>query len=316
MKKIFLAMAIAIVTGTAVSAQDDDKEDKIVVSTHQTDKEDGYEGHSASRCGIKFNFQLIGVTKVELESVDGFPLAGTATTQKTAQGKTAIDDMVHTSAIITYSSSSKSGFIPGKDYYISTLPCNLYGGYRLSIYRDGLVAHYFGVHQKVELGEFISPDDLVESELEFDKPGAPLVEEGRPKMDSKTHNLFVQYRKKPTEANKQALLDQMCVRYDKVVARKKNKLRELEREARTYSIVEHMQGIVGEWCRIEKPASNSNFFASSTLEGTRIRKMPGWCCVAHQLPMLISAMHLSPMPSMPPSSPDLPMKKDRTTIRL
>ena len=202
MKKIFLAMAIAIVTGTAVSAQDDDKEDKIVVSTHQTDKEDGYEGHSASRCGIKFNFQLIGVTKVELESVDGFPLAGTATTQKTAQGKTAIDDMVHTSAIITYSSSSKSGFIPGKDYYISTLPCNLYGGYRLSIYRDGLVAHYFGVHQKVELGEFISPDDLVESELEFDKPGAPLVEEGRPKMDSKTHNLFVQYRKKPTEANK------------------------------------------------------------------------------------------------------------------
>ena len=33
MKKIFLAMAIAIVTGTAVSAQDDDKEDKIVVST-------------------------------------------------------------------------------------------------------------------------------------------------------------------------------------------------------------------------------------------------------------------------------------------
>ena len=111
MKKIFLAMAIAIVTGTAVSAQDDDKEDKIVVSTHQTDKEDGYEGHSASRCGIKFNFQLIGVTKVELESVDGFPLAGTATTQKTAQGKTAIDDMVHTSAIITYSSSSKSGFI-------------------------------------------------------------------------------------------------------------------------------------------------------------------------------------------------------------
>ena len=69
MKKIFLAMAIAIVTGTAVSAQDDDKEDKIVVSTHQTDKEDGYEGHSASRCGIKFNFQLIGVTKVELESV-------------------------------------------------------------------------------------------------------------------------------------------------------------------------------------------------------------------------------------------------------
>mgnify|MGYP001107272118 FL=1 len=154
--------------------------------------------------------------------------------------------MAHTSTIITYISSEKSGFIPGKDYYISTLPCNLYGGYRFSIYKDGLVAHYFGVHQKVELGEFISPDDLVESELEFDKPGAPLVEKGRPKMDSKTHKLFVLYRKNPTEANRQALLDQMGVRYDKVVARKKNKLRELEREARTYSIVEHMQGIVDE----------------------------------------------------------------------
>lgn len=316
MKKIFLAMAIAIVTGTAVSAQDDDKEDKIVVSTHQTDKEDGYEGHSASRCGIKFNFQLTGVTKVELESVDGFPLAGTATTQKTVQGKTAIDDMVHTSTIITYSSSNKSGFIPGKDYYISTLPCDLYGGYRLSIYRDGLVAHYFGVHQKVELGEFISPDDLVESELEFDKPGAPLVEEGRPKMDSKTHNLFVQYRKKPTEVNKQALLDQMCVRYDKVVARKKTSFVNWSVKPGLTALWNICKVLWAKWYRIEKSASNSNFFVSSILEGTRTRKTLGWCCVAHQLPMLISAMHPSPMPSMPPSSPDLPMKKDRTTIRL
>ena len=41
-------------------------------------------------------------------------------------------------------------------------------------------------------------------------------------------------------------MDRMGIRYDKVVARKKNKLRELEREAKTYSIVEHMQGIVNE----------------------------------------------------------------------
>lgn len=174
-------MAVAIVTGTAVSAQDSNKEDKIVVSTHQTDKADGYEGDSANRCGIKFNFRLTGVTKVELESVDGLPLAGAATICKDVQGKAAIGDMAHTSTIITYSSSDKSGFIPGKDYYISTLPCDLYGGYRLSIYRDGLVAHYFGVHQKVDLGEFISPDDLVESELEFDKPGAHSWKKGAPK---------------------------------------------------------------------------------------------------------------------------------------
>lgn len=242
MKKLFLAMAIAIVTATAVSAQ----EDKMVISTVQTDKDNRYDSNSATHCGIKFNIQLSGVTKVELESVDGNYLAGTAKLKKNAQGMPIVDKVENASTIITFNSNNKSGFTPGKDYYIFTLPCDLYGGYRLSIYRNGLVAHYFGVHQTVELGTFISPDDLVESELEFDKPNAPLVEEGRPKMDSKTHNLFVQYRKKPTDTNRQALLDQMGVRYDKVVARKKNKLRELEREARTYSIVEHMQGIVNE----------------------------------------------------------------------
>ena len=246
MKKYLLAMAVAIVTATAMSAQKDDNDSKMTVSIHQTDQEDGYEGNSEQRCGIRFNLPMAGVMKIEVESVDGLPLAGTALTRQDAFGKTVVGDMAYTSTIITYTSSEKSGFTPGKDYCISTLPCNLYGGYRFSIYKDGLVAHYFGVHQKVELGEFISPDDLVESELEFDKPGAPLVEKGRPKMDSKTHKLFVRYRKNPTEANKQALLDQMGVRYDKVVARKKNKLRELEREARTYSIVEHMQGIVDE----------------------------------------------------------------------
>lgn len=238
-------MAIAIVTVTAVSAQENGKTDRMVIPAVQTDKQGVY-NNSSICCGIKFNIRLSGVTKIELESVDGNPLAGTASIKKDAQGKPTVNDIENASTIITFSTADKSGFTPGKDYYISTLPCDLYGGYRLSIYRDGLVAHYFGVHQSVEPGIFITPDDLVESELEFDKPGAPLVEEGRPKMDSKTHPLFLQYRRKPTEANRQALLEQMGVRYDKVVARKKNKLRELEREARTYSIVEHMQGIVNE----------------------------------------------------------------------
>ena len=43
-----------------------------------------------------------------------------------------------------------------------------------------------------------------------------------------------------------ALLDQMGIRYDKVVARKKAKLRELEREALTLDVVEEMQEIVDE----------------------------------------------------------------------
>lgn len=246
MKKLLLAMVLAIVTGTVVSAQGNGKENTIVVPAVQTDKDGGYDGSSATNCGIKFNIRLSGVTKVELESVDGNPLAGTARIEMDAQGKQAVSDIENTGTIITFSAADKSGFTPAKDYYISTLPCDLYGGYRLSIYRNGLVAHYFGVHQTVEPGTFISPDDLVESELEFDKPGAPLVEEGRPKMDSQTHNLFIQYRRNPTEANRQALLDRMGIRYDKVVARKKNKLRELEREAKTYRIVEHMQGIVNE----------------------------------------------------------------------
>ena len=249
MRKLFLAMAAAIVTATAMSAQENGKENRIVISAVQTDKDGGYNGNSAIRCGIKFNTRLSGVTKVELESVDGNPLAGTANVKKDIQGKPTVDNIENASTIITFSTGNKSGFTAGKDYYIFTLPCNLYGGYRLSIYRDGLVAHYFGVHQTVEPGMFIKPDDLVESELEFDKPNAPLVEEGRPKMDSKTHSLFVRYRKQPTEANKQALLEQMSVRYDKVVARKKNKLRQLEREAKTYNIVEHIQGIVDEMVR-------------------------------------------------------------------
>ena len=228
MKRLFLAIAITIVTGTAVYAQESGKGVVMAVSPVQTDKDNGYGGDAATRCGIKFNINLPGVTKVELESVDGNPLADDGST------------------IITFSASSPSGFTPDKDYYIFTLPCDLYGGYRLSFYKDGLVADYFGVHQTVKPGAFISPDDLVENELEFEKPNAPLVEKERPKMDAMTHKLIIQYRRQPTEANKQALLERMGIRYDKVVARKKNKLRELEREARTRNIVEHMQGIVNE----------------------------------------------------------------------
>lgn len=228
MKRFFLAMVMVIVTGIAMSAQESGKEAVMTVLPIQTDKNNEYAGDTATRCGIKFNINLPGVTKVELESVDGNPL--------TDDGST----------IITFSASSPSGFTPGKDYYIFTLPCDLYGGYRLSFYKDGLVADYFGVHQNVKPGTFISPDDLAESELEFEKPDAPLVEKERPKMDAMTHKLFIQYRRQPTEANRQALLERMGIRYDKVVARKKNKLRELEREAKTRNIVEHMQGIVNE----------------------------------------------------------------------
>lgn len=154
--------------------------------------------------------------------------------------------MNDSASIITLNAPDASGFVAGKDYIIYTLPCNLYGGYRLSIYKDGLVADYFGVHQTVEQGSFIAPTDLVESELEFKAIDAPLVEEERPALDAKTSELLRSYQKSPTDENKQALLEQMGIRYDKVVARKKAKLRELEREAKTHDLVDEMQGIVDE----------------------------------------------------------------------
>ena len=195
--------------------------------------------------GIKLNFQMSGVTKVELESVDGYALSGTAGIKWDEQSMPTVDEISNAHSILTFNAPETSGFIPGKDYYISTLPCDVYGGYRLSIYReDGWVADYFGVHQTIERASYITPNDLVENELKFEAPDAPLVEEERPELDATTTALLRQYQQNPMEENKQALLDQMGLRYDKVVARKKAKLRELERDAKTPGLVEEMQGIV------------------------------------------------------------------------
>ena len=196
--------------------------------------------------GIKLNFQMSGVTKVELESVDGYALSGKAKLKWDEQGVPVVAEISDTSYILTFNAPDESGFLPGKDYFISTLPCNLYGGYRLSIYKDGLAADYFGVHQTVERASYITPIDLVESELAFDDPDAPLVEEERPELDATTTALLRQYQQNPTEENKEALMEQMGIRYDKVVARKKSKLRELEREALTPDLVDEMQEIVDE----------------------------------------------------------------------
>ena len=174
--------------------------------------------------GFKLTFQMEGIHKLEIECVDGYPLD--------SEGN----------SIITFTENLE----PGKEYTIGTVPCNVYGGYRLSIFKDGKVAHYFGVHQVIEEGMFISPLDLDESELEFDDPDAPLVEEERPELDKKTKELLRKYKNAPTDENYQALYDQMGVRYDKVVARKKAKLRELEREAHHQSLIDEMQGIVDE----------------------------------------------------------------------
>ena len=147
--------------------------------------------------GICLNFQMEGVTQVVLESVDGYAIAGIASLT-TKDGQTSIGEISDAKSIITFSAPSSGILQSGKDYYITTFPCNLYGGYRLSIYRNGLVAHYFGVHQVTEPGQFISPLDLDESELEFDDPDAPLVEEERPGLNATTKAALVAYQKDPS----------------------------------------------------------------------------------------------------------------------
>ncbi|MDO4181492.1 MAG: hypothetical protein Q4D36_09425, partial [Bacteroidales bacterium] len=85
--------------------------------------------------GIKLNFRMSGVTKVELESVDGYALAGTAVIKWDEQGMPVVAETKNAASILVLNAADDSDFTSGKDYYISTLPCDLYGGYRLSIYK-------------------------------------------------------------------------------------------------------------------------------------------------------------------------------------
>ena len=72
------------------------------------------------------------------------------------------------------------------------------------------------------------------------------VEKERPVLDDVTKGLIAAYRKNPTEANKQALKNQIEINYDKVVARKKVKLAELKQTAKDQSKIDEMQDIVNE----------------------------------------------------------------------
>lgn len=116
MKKLFLAMVAVIVTATALSAQENGKKHPIAVPAVQTDKDGGYDGSSATNCGIKFNIRLSGVTKVELESVDGNPLAGTARMDEDAD---TVETIEHASSVVTFRAADGSGFTPAR---ITTSP--------------------------------------------------------------------------------------------------------------------------------------------------------------------------------------------------
>ena len=261
MKKIFAFAMASLALLASCSSSDSDVEGEemvptatsqtITISTEQVAGSSVFDGEanatqlSQAVGGIKLNFQLSGITRIELESVDGYALAGKATVDLTGSTP-AITAVTDSQSIITLEAPEGLTLTPGKDYYITTLPCNVYGGYRLSIYKEGLKADYYGVHQVITAGSYITPTDLVESELDFEDPNAPFVEDERPQLDATTQACLVAYQKNPTEENKNALLTQMGIRYDKVVAHKKAKLRELEREAHDQSLIDEMQDIVDE----------------------------------------------------------------------
>ena len=107
---------------------------------------------SSALSGLRLNFQSAGITHVEVESVDGYAIAGNAE-QSLEGGQIEITD---NQSIITMNAPDGSTFTPGVDYVVTTFPCDLYGGYRLSIFKDGMVAHFFGVHQVAEAGSFLT----------------------------------------------------------------------------------------------------------------------------------------------------------------
>lgn len=132
----------------------------LVILEEQVTNEAVFSDNNKALCesltsGVRLNFQMEGVTQVVLESVDNNPIAGVGNLQ-TENGNTTIVEITDGKTIITLRAPEGNTLQPGKDYIIATFPCDLYGGYRLSIFKDGKVAHYFGVHQVTEAGKYES----------------------------------------------------------------------------------------------------------------------------------------------------------------
>lgn len=94
------------------------------------------------------------------------------------------------------------------------------------------------------------------------------VEKERPVLDDITKGLISAYQKNPTEANKQALRNQIAINYDKVLAKKKAKLAELKQTAKDKSKVTEMQEIVDEMIRDRENRINQSLarFTDSRLK--------------------------------------------------
>ena len=96
------------------------------------------------------------------------------------------------------------------------------------------------------------------------------VEKERPALDDITKKMIAAYQKNPTEANKQALKKQIEINYDKVIARKKAKLAELQLTAKEQSKIDEMRNIVNEMLQ-----DRENRINQSLSRFTDIRLKPG-----------------------------------------
>lgn len=72
-------------------------------------------------CGLKLNFSLSGITKIELESVDGYALAGTTGIQWGDSEEALTGEVENANSILVFNAPDENGLTPGKDY--SILPC-------------------------------------------------------------------------------------------------------------------------------------------------------------------------------------------------
>ena len=66
--------------------------------------------------GLKLNFQLSGITKIELESVDGYALAGTVGIQWGETAETLVGEVENANSILVFNAPDENGLTAGKDY--------------------------------------------------------------------------------------------------------------------------------------------------------------------------------------------------------
>ena len=116
-----------------------------------------------------------------------------------------------------------------------------------------------------------------------------VIEKERPELDEETRRLISEFRRNPTEANRQALRRKVEASYDAVVAKKQAKLEELRRTARDQSQIDEMQVIVDEMLRDRENRVNQtmNRFADPRLRPDARQTTDGF------LPVIGAAQNLS-----------------------